>query len=190
MTYFCIFDFFVCSNNFITPFIFPGNVIKFSAFRHCFANFRHNVSLAMFRFLGPRAGSSCRLSSVIRARSLLQFSPLILRMCPCSSSSQRSLRAVLGQSRPVHCLRHAGNTCEYTLHKTNDFISVSTYFSSFAHPTLHCHQVAETVCSQSGTLRRTPSSASITGSCVREARTLTIRAQGGDLTHGDMGQCL
>ena len=122
----------------ITSFIFPGNVIKFSAFRHCFANFRHNVSLAMFRFLGPRAGSSCRLSSVTRARSLPQFSSLLLRVCPCSSSSQRSLRAVLGQRRPVHCLRHAGNTCEYTLHKTNDshFISVSTYFSSFAHPTL------------------------------------------------------
>ena len=174
----------------ITSFIFPGNVIKFSAFRHCFANFRHNVSLAMFRFLGPRAGSSCRLSSVIRARSLLQFSPLLLRMCPCSSSSQRSLRAVLGQSRPVHCLRHAGNMCEYTLHKTNDsqlFPCRHIYHHSH---TRHSHQVAGTVCSQSGTLSPTPSSASITGSCVREDRPLTIRVQGGDLTHGDMGQCL
>ena len=187
--YFCRIVFFVRVFN-ITSFIFPGNVIKFSAFRHCFANFRHNVSLAMFRFLGPCAGSECRLSSVIRARSLLQFSSLILRMCPSSSSSQRSLRAVLGQRRPVHCLRHAGNTCEYTLQNNNDFISVSTYFSSFAHPTLHCHQVAETVCSQCGTLSRTPSSASITGSCVREARTLTIPAQEGDLTQWGTRQCL
>ena len=178
----------VCVFN-ITSFIFPGNVIKFSAFRHCFANSRHNVSLAMFRFLGPRAGSSCRLSSVIRARSLLQFSSLIIRLCPCSCSSLGSLRAVLGQSRPVHCLRHAGNTCEYTLHKTIDsqfhFISIYLHIYHHSH-TRHSHQVAGTVCSQSGTLSRTPSSVSITGSFVREARPLTTRAQGGDLTHGDM----
>ena len=178
----------VCVFN-ITSFIFPGNVIKFSAFRHCFANSRHNVSLAMFRFLGPRAGSSCRLSSVIRARSLLQFSSLILRIYRCSSPSLGSLRAILGQSRPVHCLRHAGNTCEYTLHKTIDsqfhFISIYLHIYHHSH-TRHSHQVAGTVCSQSGTLSRTPSSVSITGSFVREARPLTTRAQGGDLTHGDM----
>ena len=56
--------------------------------------------------------------------------------------------------------------------------------------TRHYHQVAGTVCSQSGTLRRTPSSASIMGSCAREARPLTTLAQEGDLTHGDMGQCI
>ena len=145
----------------------------------------------MFRFLGPRAGSSCRLSSVIRARSLLQFSSFISWMCPCSSSSHRSLRAVLGQSRPVHCLRHAGITCEYsTLHKTNDgqFHLISVYRHIYHHShTRHSHQVAGMVCSQSGTLSRTPSSASITGSFVREDRSLTTRAQGGDLAHGDMG---
>ena len=149
-------------------YLFTGSnvILKFSAFRHCFANFRHNVSLAMFRFLGTSAASSCRHSPVVRPRSQLQFSSLRRRVCQRSSPSLRSLRAVLGPCRPVNCLRHAGNTCEYkNMHKISVFLPSCRHNITIIR-TPDTHQVAGTACSQSGTLSRTPSSASITGSFV------------------------